>query len=194
MHVSGLLSGVALLSPVFAQLNQLAKANGLTYFGTATDPSEFSNGAYASILSNINNFGQLTAVNGMKWGPTEPEQNVYDYSNGDEVVSEAQKNGQLMRCHNLVWYSQLPNWGKISALDRICSCADNYQVSSGSWTNSTLVAAMQAHIQSAVTHYKGKCYCWDVVNEAFNDDGTYRSDVLYNTVRSPKPSLNLNTH
>jgi endo-1,4-beta-xylanase len=41
---------------------------------------------------------------------------------------------------------------------------------------------MKAHIQSEVTHYKGQCYAWDVVNEAFNDDGTYRTDVFYNTV------------
>ena len=42
---------------------------------------------------------------------------------------------------------------------------------------------MKNHIANEVTHYKGQCYCWDVVNEAFNDDGTYRADVFYNTVR-----------
>jgi endo-1,4-beta-xylanase len=41
---------------------------------------------------------------------------------------------------------------------------------------------MKNHIANEVTHYKGQCYAWDVVNEALNDDGTYRVDVFYSTV------------
>jgi endo-1,4-beta-xylanase len=41
---------------------------------------------------------------------------------------------------------------------------------------------MQAHITGEVTHYKGQCYAWDVVNEALNDNGTFRTDVFYNIV------------
>ncbi len=31
-------------------------------------------------------------------------------------------------------------------------------------------------------HWKGQCYAWDVVNEALNDDGTYRESIFYNTL------------
>ncbi|KAH8750851.1 glycoside hydrolase superfamily [Diaporthe sp. PMI_573] len=158
---------VALLAlpAVQANLNQLAQAAGKLYFGSATDNSELSDSAYVAILSNKNEWGQVTPGNSQKWGYTEPTQNTYSYTQGDVVTNFAASNGQILRCHTLIWHNQLPSW-----------------VTSGTWTNSTLAAAIQAHIASEVGHYKGKCYAWDVVNEALNDDGTWRTSVFYNTM------------
>ncbi|KAK0384413.1 hypothetical protein NLU13_8500 [Sarocladium strictum] len=55
-------------------------------------------------------------------------------------------------------------------------------VTSGSFDNQTLISIMQNHITNVVSHYKGKCSHWDVVNEALNDDGTFRSDVFHATI------------
>jgi endo-1,4-beta-xylanase len=55
-------------------------------------------------------------------------------------------------------------------------------VSSGSWTTAQLTSIINTHIANEVGHYKGQCYAWDVVNEALNDDGTYRADVFYNVL------------
>ena len=54
-------------------------------------------------------------------------------------------------------------------------------VSSGSWSRSSLQSVIETHISNVMGHYKGQCYAWDVVNEAVNDDGTWRPSVFLST-------------
>ncbi|BAE65766.1 unnamed protein product [Aspergillus oryzae RIB40] len=148
-----------------AGLHDAAVAKGLLYFGTATDNPELTNTSYVTQLNNTGDFGQITPGNSQKWDSTEPSQNEFSFTNGDVIADLADANDQKLRCHNLVWHQQLPNW-----------------VSSGSWTNETLTAVLQNHITNVVKHYKGRCYAWDVVNEALADDGSYRDSIWYKTI------------
>jgi endo-1,4-beta-xylanase len=50
------------------------------------------------------------------------------------------------------------------------------------WTPETLRAQIVDHIEKVAGHYKGQCYAWDVVNEALEEDGTYRKSVFYNVL------------
>ncbi|KAL6228639.1 hypothetical protein BDW75DRAFT_251133 [Aspergillus navahoensis] len=146
-------------------LHEAALAAGLQYFGSATDNPELSDAPYLAQLSNTADFGQITPGNSQKWDSTEPSQGTFSFANGDVIADLADSNGQYLRCHTLLWHQQLPSW-----------------VTSGSWTNATLIAAMQNHITNVVTHYKGRCIHWDVVNEALNEDGTYRTNIFYTTI------------
>ncbi|KAI1841452.1 hypothetical protein JX265_001480 [Neoarthrinium moseri] len=156
-----------------AQLHLEAKKAGLKYFGAATDSPgqreraglEASYAQYDAILRDNNEFGQTTPTNGQKWLFTEPEQGVFNFTEGDIVTSIAQENGLIQRCHALVWHSQLAPW-----------------VESTNWTADALRDVIVNHVTKVMEHYKGKCYAWDVVNEALNEDGTYRESVFYQTL------------
>jgi endo-1,4-beta-xylanase len=50
-------------------------------------------------------------------------------------------------------------------------------VVNGTWDKENLTAVMINHVEEEVAHYRGRCYAWDVVNEALNDNGTLRSDM-----------------
>lgn len=167
MHFTSHLAMLALAAGANAQLHQLAVAAGKKYFGSATDNGELDDTAYVAILENADEFGQITPGNTQKWQYTEPTEGEFSYDEGDVIADFAQNNSQILRCHNLVWYNQLPSW-----------------VSSGSWTNETLTSAMTTHITNEVSHYKGECYAWDVVNEALSDDGdgSFRDNIFYETI------------
>jgi len=57
-------------------------------------------------------------------------------------------------------------------------------VEQSSWTNETLIAAMQTYIKNVVQHFKGACYAWDVVIEALGDsaDKPWRDSIWYRTI------------
>ncbi|KAK1545933.1 aldo/keto reductase [Colletotrichum paranaense] len=146
-------------------LHELAVKSGKLFFGTATDTNLFNDAAYMAVLNKTGEFGLVVPENSQKWDATEKTQNEFQFTNPDSVRAVAQANKQMMRCHALTWHSQLPQF-----------------VSTGTWTPETLTPVIQAHISNVVTHYKGACYSWDVVNEALADNGTLRDSVFSRTL------------
>ncbi|MFE7269144.1 endo-1,4-beta-xylanase [Streptomyces sp. NPDC057623] len=140
-------------------LRDLAAAKGKV-MGTAVTGSKLT-GTYGDIAGR--EFSALTPGNAMKWGSVEPTRGSFNWAEADQIVAFAEAHGQQVRGHTLVWHSQNPSW-----------------LTNGSWTPAELGQLMNDHIATEVGRYKGRLATWDVVNEPFNEDGTYRQTLWYN--------------
>jgi endo-1,4-beta-xylanase len=142
-------------APSGQRLRALA-GNFLIGYASANDFWTLSDTAtYQATASS--EFNILTPENQMKWDTIHPQQNTFNFAPGDRHVQFAQANGMRVHGHNLVWHSQNPNW-----------------LQNGNWTPSSLTSVLNNHIDTVVGHYRGQIAIWDVVNEAFDDDGTPR--------------------
>lgn len=105
-------------------------------------------------------YNSITPENAMKFGSLHKSQNTFNFTEGDYIVTYAQTNGKRVHGHNLIWHQSLPSW------------VTGFAGDSTAWEN-----LMKTHIQTVVSHFKSKVVSWDVVNEAFNDDGTLRNSI-----------------
>ncbi|WP_407915455.1 endo-1,4-beta-xylanase [Kitasatospora sp. NE20-6] len=145
-------------APASRTLGELGDRAGVR-IGTAVDMSALaSDPTYREKAAA--EFSSVTPENVMKWEAVEPTRGTYDWAPADELVAFARANHQLVRGHTLVWHSQLPAW-----------------LTTGDFTAAQLRDILHRHITDEVTHFKGKIWQWDVVNEAFNDDGTMRDSI-----------------
>jgi endo-1,4-beta-xylanase len=169
LSLGSLLTGVATIGALLltapaahaadTPLRDLAAAKGKV-MGTAVTGSKFT-GTYGEIAGR--EFNALTPGNAMKWGSVEPTRGSFNWTEADQIVDFAEAHGQQVRGHTLVWHSQNPSW-----------------LTNGSWTSAELSQLMNDHIATEVGRYKGRLATWDVVNEPFNEDGTYRQTLWYN--------------
>ncbi|GIF05184.1 endo-1,4-beta-xylanase [Actinoplanes siamensis] len=121
------------------------------YFGAAIAAGRLGDSTYTGILTR--EFNSVTPENEMKWDATEPSQGRFSYTNGDRILNQGLSNGSKVRGHALLWHQQQPGWAQ-------------------SLSGSALRTAAINHVTQVATHYKGKIYAWDVVNEAFADGGS----------------------
>ena len=145
--------------------------------GVAINSYQLSDKEISEVVTE--NFNSITMENQMK-----PESILDQYASEanddgmpeinedvlDEVLSLAKKNNLKVRGHCLVWHSQTPEWF-------FCK---KYDAGNGKVNKATMRKRMEGYIQKVLTYcqekYPGIVYAWDVVNEAVDDGGGYRTE------------------
>lgn len=142
----------------------LAKAASFP-IGFAISPGRLqANALYRqTVVQEVNS---ITADVAMKPSRISPRKGMYNFGDADQLIEFAQSRNKpnaarRVHGHALVWYIDTsPNWLK--------------QIRDSTELETTL----QTYIRTVATHFKGKVASWDVVNEAFDKQGTIRTDSL----------------
>ena len=137
--------------------------------GTAISTASLVNNNQQLLAFIAREFNAITPENCMKWQPINPKDQQWDWAAADRFVAYGEAHQMYIVGHNLVWHSQVPA--------EIFKDENNNPVS-----KEKLTARMQQHIATLVGRYQGRINAWDVVNEAVEDDGSWRKSPWYNTL------------
>ncbi len=136
------------------------------YIGTAMNTDQINGVDTASIRVIKEQFSAVVAENCLKSEVIQPEEGKFNFELADKFVNFAEKNNMYATGHVLIWHSQAPKWFFVDA--------DGKDVSP-----EVLKDRIKTHISTLVGRYKGRIKGWDVVNEAFEDDGSWRKSKFY---------------
>lgn len=137
--------------------------------GTALSKNQIEGNDPQSILLTQKQFNTITPENMLKWERIHPQPQTYNFEPVDAFVEFGQKNKMFMVGHTLVWHSQTPGWV--------------YQDHQGKdLSRDALMERLKDHIFTVVGRYKGKINGWDVVNEAFEDNGEWRQTKYFQII------------
>lgn len=134
--------------------------------GAAINVNQSSGRDTSSIKILKRHFNSIVAENCMKSEEIHPEEDRFDFSKADEFIDFGLKNNMSIIGHCLIWHSQCPSWFFVDDEGNTVSAE-------------VLKERMKTHISTVVGRYKGKVKGWDVVNEAFMNDGSYRKSKFY---------------
>jgi endo-1,4-beta-xylanase len=150
---------------VFSQQHPIGLFN-LTGFpvGTVIDIQKFnSNDVYRDVV--LREFNSITSENVFKPAHIHPSPENYNLELGDALAGFCEFHKLRLHGHTLIWGEELPLWIR------------EYQGSRENW-----IELMRSHIHTVVAHYRGKVQAWDVINEAFKDDGTFTDNVWHRNI------------
>jgi endo-1,4-beta-xylanase len=112
-------------------------------------------GPYASLASR--QFNSFTPESTFKASELRPTGDEFRWENADRLIEFCISNNKRVHGHTLLWDRALPDW--IQNVD-----ARNDKV-------------LEEHVRQVTNRYSGKITGWDVVNEAFDEEGGLKKGV-----------------
>ena len=133
------------------------------HVGVALNENQFSGQDDRSMAIVEKHFNSLTPENILKWEIVHPKLSNYNFKPADDFVEFGEQRAMFLVGHTLVWHQQTPDWV--------------FEDATGNTVDKeTLLQRMKDHILTVVGRYKGQINGWDVINEAFEDDGQLRQN------------------
>lgn len=121
----------------------------------------------AAIITN--QFNSIVAENCMKPMYLEPKEGQFHWAQADSLVQFGLQHGMKVMGHVLAWHSQTAPW--------------MFRNRYGEMPNrEEMIKRLHDYITTVVSHFKGKVFGWDVINEAILDDGSYRQSPWYRAI------------
>lgn len=117
----------------------------------------------ASIRLICEQFNAVSPESVLKPEYIHPAPDVWDFSQGDAYCQFAADHGLKALGHTLMWHNQTPDFFWLHP-DGTVKCKEEMQ------------ATLEEYVEKTVTHFAGKVYAWDVVNEVVNEEQGYRHD------------------
>ena len=109
----------------------------------------FSDHQYSGLVQS--NFRRLSTENAFKADHIHPSLEQYDFTSADLLVEHCAEHHKLLHGHTLVWHRAQPAWMQSASKDQLIE-----------------------HLRVVAARYRTKVQSWDLVNEAFDENGKLR--------------------
>ena len=132
--------------------------------GTALNTNKLKNEEryWTAALKHYNSF---TPEKILKPKFIHPKADAFDFWETDHLMDFCRQNNIRLHGHTLVWHNATPEW------------MEKFKGDSAAWDS-----LLKDHVQTIVRHCRSTIRSWDVVNEAFNDDGSMRKNIWFKNI------------
>ena len=137
--------------------------------GTALNNYQINGKDPKSLQVAVEQFNAVTPENVLKWERVHPAPGIYKFGPVDSLLAFCEKNNLAVIGHTLIWQNQTPKWVFEDSNGRPAS-------------RDTVLQRMKDHIFTVVGRYKGKILGWDVINEAYDDEGNLKNSNWFNAI------------